>query len=75
MWYAEHFATRYDAVDRTFCDAIKNATRHLPGHLSARSKSGSPAPSRPQCDKSSAKSQWKLPKPARKRPDNFMRMC
>jgi hypothetical protein len=23
MWYAEHFATRYDAVDRTFCDAIK----------------------------------------------------
>jgi hypothetical protein len=22
MWYAEHFATRYDAVDRTFCDAI-----------------------------------------------------
>jgi hypothetical protein len=24
MWYAEHFATRYDAVDRTFCDAIKN---------------------------------------------------
>jgi hypothetical protein len=23
MWYAEHFATRYDAVDRTFWDAIK----------------------------------------------------
>jgi hypothetical protein len=23
MWYAEHFATRYDALDRTFCDAIK----------------------------------------------------
>jgi hypothetical protein len=25
MWYAEHFATRYDALDRAFCDAIKDS--------------------------------------------------
>jgi hypothetical protein len=23
IWYVEHFATRRNAVDRTFCDAIK----------------------------------------------------
>jgi hypothetical protein len=31
MWYAEHFATRYDAVDRTFCDAIKFGEKNSPG--------------------------------------------
>ncbi len=24
IWYVEHLRTRYDAVDRTFCDAIKS---------------------------------------------------
>jgi hypothetical protein len=32
MWYAEHFATRYDAVDRTFCDAIMFSVPVIHGH-------------------------------------------